>query len=30
MKIGKVVEEFYDKNPFPGFDINKYIIKEDL
>ncbi len=30
IKIGNIVAEFYNENPFPGFDINKYITREDL
>jgi 2-polyprenyl-3-methyl-5-hydroxy-6-metoxy-1,4-benzoquinol methylase len=29
-KISKSVKDFYEKNPFPGFDLNKYKNKEDL
>jgi 2-polyprenyl-3-methyl-5-hydroxy-6-metoxy-1,4-benzoquinol methylase len=29
-RIGNIVAEFYNENPFPGFDINKYITREDL
>jgi len=28
--IGKIVREFYNENPFPGFDISKYRIRDDL
>lgn len=30
IKTGKIVAEFYNENPFPGFDIIKYITREDL
>ena len=30
IKIGKIVAEFYNEYPFPGFDINKYITRDDL
>ena len=29
-KISVSVKDFYEKNPFPGFDLNKYKSKEDL
>jgi 2-polyprenyl-3-methyl-5-hydroxy-6-metoxy-1,4-benzoquinol methylase len=29
-RIGNIVAEFYNENPFPGYDINKYITREDL
>ena len=29
-RIGNIVAGFYNENPFPGFDRNKYIIREDL
>jgi ubiquinone/menaquinone biosynthesis C-methylase UbiE len=30
IKIGKIVAGFYNECPFPGFDIDKYITREDL
>ena len=30
IKIGKLVAEFYNVCPFPGFDIEKYVTQEDL
>jgi 2-polyprenyl-3-methyl-5-hydroxy-6-metoxy-1,4-benzoquinol methylase len=29
-RIGNIVAEFYNENPFPGYDPNKYITPEDL
>jgi SAM-dependent methyltransferase len=30
IKIGKIVAEFYNRNPFPGFDAHKYVTQADL
>ncbi len=30
VKIGSLVSDFYNESPFPGYDINKFIIKDDL
>jgi SAM-dependent methyltransferase len=30
IRIGKIVAEFYNDNPFPGFDVSKYVTREDL
>jgi 2-polyprenyl-3-methyl-5-hydroxy-6-metoxy-1,4-benzoquinol methylase len=30
IRIGNIVAEFYNANPFPGFDKNKYVTQEDL
>ena len=30
MDAGEKVKDFYNKNPFPGFELNKFNSKEDL
>ena len=29
-RVGELVADFYNKYPFPGYDINKYNFKDDL
>ncbi len=29
-QIKDLVQDFYNQNPFPGFDLDKYVLREDL